>query len=99
MAHAAPAEPVTPNRVGSGAAENGEFRRTASARLHRNKRNYPEMCPTGSPAGDQGQEDTKKKEQVRITMFLSTPLPHGNRVIFQKIPNFSQKNTNSMVTS
>ena len=43
----------------SGDVAEGEFRRSASARLHRNKRNNPEMFQN-QPEND----DSKRKEQV-----------------------------------
>lgn len=46
----------------------GEFKRSASARLHRNKKNYPEMLNQSEQQQQHqhhGLEDSKKKEQVR----------------------------------
>ncbi|XP_059080591.1 uncharacterized protein LOC131878582 isoform X2 [Tigriopus californicus] len=64
-------ETVTPNRLseqyhGSNGSDygTGEFRRSASARLHRNKKNYPEMLNNS----DLGPEDNKKKEQREESM-------------------------------
>ena len=64
-------ETVTPNRLSetnnglnhSDTGSMGEFRRTASARLHRNKKNYP--ADIFNSSGDNSAEDSKKKEQVR----------------------------------
>jgi hypothetical protein len=66
---------VTPNRLVSDYAEEqhrlnladesgGEFRRSSSARLHRNKRNHSEIFEHLHF----GQEDNRRKEQVSLQM-------------------------------
>ena len=53
--------------------ENGEFKRSASARLHRNKRNYPDifgeqnfvMASGVSSHNENMPEDNRRKEQVK----------------------------------
>ncbi len=60
-------ETQTPNRMNLGNNNDdsdsiaGEFRRSASARLHRNKRNYPSDLFNNSAMDD----ESRKKEQVR----------------------------------
>ncbi len=63
-------ETVTPNRLGEHHYnhDSGEFKRSASARLHRNKRNNPDAFnQTG-----EGMDDTRKKEQVLYKVARSS---------------------------
>ena len=63
---------------GDGAEGGGghEFRRSASARLHRNKRNNPEMFQQDAAASGP-QDEHKRKEQVNGTSFTDV-LPNSN---------------------
>ena len=66
---------VTPNRLSElqyqhgstntsdSGSNNGEFKRSASARLHRNKKNYPDMFHNQSDLGGM-HDESRKKEQV-----------------------------------
>jgi hypothetical protein len=62
------AESVTPMvAAASGMLDNaGEFKRSSSARLHRNKRNHPEIF--GHAPGSGGKDEYKKKEQREESM-------------------------------
>ena len=62
---------------GDGAEGGGhEFRRSASARLHRNKRNNPEMFQQDA-AGSGPQDEHKRKEQVNDTSFTDVLQNNG----------------------
>ena len=85
MQHRGRLETVTPNRLSEkyreqmmgleGSDGSGEFKRSASARLHRNKKNYPEMINQSVDQQQQqhGMEDSRKKEQVNKKNDIPTP--------------------------